>query len=340
MMKPRIESNFTISQQVRFVFGKPYLPTKTEFLLNNSRSALMLALRALELPVGSEVGVMVYNCHTVMNAIEQAGYIPVFIDVDANLNLDIQDLKMKADRMAALVVTHLFGIVNDINRIRGLFPNMVIIEDCAHAYGIGGFYGDFATFSFGQGKLPSIGDGGLLVVQNEKYYDKVVSQYDNLPNYSLKQSVLLFFRLLLKSLMNCRFIYGWLTLPLKQRRPLASGKETIVMRKMCRGISAVYAAEKPKMPGIIKRRKETAEEIMLSLQNADIQQTMIGINAFMLVVNCKHPKDLQKELRVKGIDSATHFANALAWANEFGYQTGLCSNAERIVNYLLMVPTY
>lgn len=339
-MKPRIECNFSISQQVRFAFGKDYVPDESEFLLNNSRSALLLALHALQLPVGTGVGMMVYNCHTVMNAIGQAGYTPVFIDVDDNLNLDFRDLERKVDRMSALVVTHLFGIVNDIQPIRKAFPELVIIEDCAHAYGIGNLYGDFATFSVGQGKLPSIGDGGLLLVRNGKYYDKVVAQYDVLPEYSTGQSVKLFLRLLLRSWMNCRLVYGWITLPLKQRHSIASGKETIVPRKMCKGISSIYAVEMQEMKEIIKHRKQNAEEMCIMLRSADFQQTMVGINAFMLVVMSDRPKKLQKDFRAKGIDSATHFANSLTWAKEFGYSHGSCPNAEKIVNRLLMLPTY
>ena len=340
MMEPRIESNFTISQQARFVFGKPYVPGKTEFLLNHGRSAVLLALRALELPTGARVGVMVYNCHTVMNAIEQAGCVPVFVDVDDNLNLDIHDLEGKADGMSVLVVTHLFGIVNDVGKIKELFPGLVIIEDCAHAYGIENITGDFATFSLGQGKLPSIGDGGLLLVRNEKYYDQVAAQYDNLPKYSFMNSLLLFLRLRLKSWMCCSFIYGWFTLPLKLSRPIASPKDPIIMRKMCRGISAVFAAEKLCVPERIKLRKEKAEEIKASLRKKGVLQTMVGINAFMFVVKCEYPKDIQMEFRAKGIETATHFANSLTWAKEFGYQQGSCPKIEEIVNRLLMIPTY
>lgn len=339
-MKPRIESNFTVSQQVKFAFGKPYLPCKSEFLLNNSRSAMLLALRALQLPAGTGVGMMVYNCHTVMNAIEQAGYTPVFVDVDDNLKIDIHDLKRKANGMSALVVTHLFGIVNDVRHIKELFPDMIILEDCAHAYGIENLFGDFATFSIGQGKLPSIGDGGLLVVRNDKYHGRVVSFYDNLPDYSLAQSTKLFVRLLLRSWMNSRIIYGWFTLPLKQKRPITSGKETIVLKKMCRGISAIYAAEKSKIPAIIEHRKQKAKEMRALLSTSDVLQVLVGINVFMLVVKSGHTKDIQKVLHRNGIDSATHFANALLWAKEFGYQKGSCPNIEKMMNCLLMVPTY
>lgn len=339
-MKPRIESNFNISQQVSFVFGKPYVPAEGEFLLNHCRCGILLALRSIGLQRGDVVGMMAYNCHTVMNAIDQAGCTPAFIDVNDDLTIDFEDLKKKVSGMKVLIVTHLFGIINDVRKIKELYPDMIVIEDCAHAYGIDGIFGDFATFSFGQGKFPSIGDGGLLLVKNGKYLDLVAAQYDDLPWYSRAQSVKLFTKLLLRSWMNCSFIYGWLTLPLKQRRPIASGKETVDMRKICRGVSAVYAKEKDKVAWIIKRREQKAKETCQSLPDKGIQQTMVGVNAFMLVVRCESPKELQKNLYAKGIDSATHFAHALEWAEEFGYQKGSCLNLEKLLNNLLMIPVY
>lgn len=312
-MIPRLDIHFSLCQQWQFMFGKPYTPKNDEFLFNHSRSAIMLVLKATGLPAGAGVGVMAYNCHTVFNAVEQAGYTPVFIDITDDLKLDIEDLRKKVDSISALVVTHLFGLVNDVQRIKKEFPNLIIIEDCAHAYGIEQLYSDFATFSIGQGKLPSIGDGGILCVINQKYLSNVESQYKEMPDYSTRQSVKLFFKLWFNSIMHSRLLYGWITLPLKLKRKVSSGKEIIKPMKMCRGISNIYSFEKDK----VKLR-----------------------NPFMLVLHCHNPKEEQIKYRKKGIDTDTHFANSILWAKEFGYIQGQCQNTEKLINHLLMVPTY
>ena len=312
-MIPRLDIHFSLRQQWQFLSGKPYSPENGEFLFNHSRSAIMLALKAIEIPVGSGVGVMVYNCHTVFNAVDKAGYKPVFIDITDDLKLDIEDLRNKADTISALVVTHLFGMVNDVQKIKKEFPNLIIIEDCAHAYGIKQLYGDFATFSIGQGKLPSIGDGGILRVINQKYLSNIEIQYAELPEYSIMQSTKLFFRLWFNSIMHTHLLYGLITLPLKRKRKISSGKEAITPMKMCRGISNIYSFEK--------------ETIKLR-------------NPFMLVLHCNNPKEEQIKYRKKGIDTDTHFANSIQWAKEFGYIQGQCPNTEKLINHLLMVPTY
>ena len=48
---------------------------------------------------------MVYNCHTVFNAISQAGCTPVFLDVRDDLTLDLDDLRS--------VLEQYFGIPAD-----------------------------------------------------------------------------------------------------------------------------------------------------------------------------------------------------------------------------------
>lgn len=312
-MISRLQIEFPLCHQKEFWFGKPYLPAENEFLLNHARSGILLALKAAELPANAGVGVMVYNCHTVANAVEQAGFKPVFIDVTDDLKLDFEDFKRKANNMSAIVVTHLFGRINDVAAIKQAYPDMLVIEDCAHAYGLNSFYGDFAVFSIGQGKPLPIGDGGILKVLNDKYLQKIKTDYEKLSDYSCRQKTMLFVKLLGMAILNNRLVYGWLTLPMKRKRAVKSGRSPIIPMKMCRGISNIYSTEKDK---VVPRA------------------------SFMQVLYCENPKEEQKSYRKKGIDTDTHFANSIIWAKEFGYIQGQCPNAEKLVSHLLMVPTY
>jgi L-glutamine:2-deoxy-scyllo-inosose/3-amino-2,3-dideoxy-scyllo-inosose aminotransferase len=60
--------------------------------------------------------------------------------------------------------------------------NLYVIEDCAHTHGstwagkAAGTIGDFGSYSFQRSKLINAGEGGALLMQNEDYYWKVVSQ--------------------------------------------------------------------------------------------------------------------------------------------------------------------
>lgn len=339
-MKPRVEVNFNCTQQRAFVSGKPiYTPSRNEFLFNHARSGLMLALQALKLPVGSKVGMMVYNCHTVMNAIVQPGCEVVFIDVDDGLKIDMDDLKKKSNGLAALIVTHLFGIENDVDAIRSQYPNLIIIEDCAHAFGKE-IEGDFGVYSIGQGKMPSLGDGGILVVKNEKYLGIIESIYNQTHEYSSIQESRLFLKLLITSILFNKTLYGWLTLPLKRSRESTSGKETILIKRMASGIRAMYATMKDSVNIQIQNRRNNAQNEMNNLQrNPIVKNVFYGENAFMLVAHCADIAPLKNAYAKAGFETATHFASCIKWARKFGYK-GDCPNAERLVNELLMIPVY
>ena len=339
-MKPRVEVDFDKAERQAFREKTlEYQPNKNEFLLNHARSGLLLALKSLRLPKGSKVGVMVYNCHTVMNAVAQAGCEVVFIDIDDRLRIDRDDLEKKSNVLNALIVTHLFGIINDVDVIRSQYPQLPIIEDCAHAFGKE-IIADFGVYSIGQGKLPSLGDGGILVVNNEKYVATVKALYEALPEYSRFGDIKLYFRLLLTHWLHRKWVYGIFTSRWKQNKKPQSGRETIAVMKMSHGVRSMFAIRKNGVPNQVKSRLLNAEkEVELLRGNALVSNVLIGSNAFMLVVHCTNPAKLKEQYAQRGIEIATHFSNSLFWAREFGYQ-GDCKNAERLRNELLMIPVY
>lgn len=339
-MIPRLEINFSAKEQIAFLFGKHYIPNKNEFLLNHARSGILLALQSLNLKPGSKVGVMAYNCHTVFNAVAQGGNEIVYIDVSDTLTIDLEDLRKKAGELSALVVTHLFGIESDVKVIRAEFPNLPIIEDCAHAYGSEHTDGDIAVNSLGQGKLPSIGPGGILTVNNEAYLQSVSSLYSKVPSYSPRHECYIFISLLTKSFLYTPIIYTILTQFIKKRHK-ASAVELIKPMKMSNGINRIYAEQYSDTLEYIQRRKERAQTYCNTLKDyPQVDDILYGNNAFMLVCRCNDISYIKALFKKRGIETATHFSRCIDWASEHGYVKGSCPNTERLVKQLLMIPTY
>lgn len=347
-MQPRILVRFPLENWGVFLSGHDlYTPRTGEFLLNHNRSGLLLALKALDLPKGSAVGLMAYNCHTVMSAVENAGLHPVFIDVTINLRLDLVDLQKKKDGVSALVISHLFGLANDIDAVKKMCPDIPIVEDCAHAYGMGlcGTRGDFAVFSIGAGKFPSIGDGGILRVNNDLYFDEVKRLYDVIPKYNLKEECLLFFKLAVMHMLCLPFIYAYVTLPLlKNKGNAGSRKEKIKLSKISDGVSAIYNKILPQIEDQKQRQQRNAACLMDFLSKRKdvrlLEMDEKNSNCFMFPVYCDSPELLKQEFRHKGIETETHFRHCILWAKEYGYRDGECPTAERLVKHLLMIPTY
>ena len=326
-MIPRLNIAFPMKRQWQYWFGKQYEPQKGEYLLNHARTGIIMALRAA-LPKGGRVGVVAYNCHTVANAVVNAGCTPFFADVTEGLRIDVESVPVDLD---AIVVTNLFGIRNDIEAIRKRCPGAVVIVDNAHGYGLP-VEGDFTVYSINQGKFPALGCGGILVVSQKlptMLQKSIEEQYAALPWYGFIAQVKLFAQMLVKAIAYSRCMY-WLTIRMKKSSNPKVHQE-VVMKKMAPGVSRLYKAALPEIPKMIDLQRQNAIQIA---------GAFYGDNAFMAIVKCDDPSALQKQYASRGIETATHFNRCIDWAKQFGYVKGSCPKAEYLVNHLLMIPTY
>lgn len=162
-------------QAIELLFGKkinPYNP----LLVNSGSNALYASLLALELQKGSEILLPINSCQSIVNAIITAGLIPVFIDVDKNLCMDVHDLQRKAtpNSKVALAI-HPYGYPMDLFSLSEFCKakNIILIEDCAQApiaeihHNRVGFIGEIAIYSFGQNKPISAGGGGMVCCKDQ-----------------------------------------------------------------------------------------------------------------------------------------------------------------------------
>lgn len=337
MIIPRLHINFSLQYQFAFWKGIEQTPQAGEYLLNHARTGILMALRAT-LPAGGRVGVIAYNCHTVANAIEQSGCTPVFVDVTDDLHVDLQHLASL--HLDALVLTNLFGIHNDIDAVRQALSNVPIIVDNAHGYGLPD-EGDFCVYSINQGKFPSLGEGGILYVNNPAYAENIQAQYRQLKGYSIVQEAKLYLTMLLKAWMHTPWIYRALTLRLKQKRQPVACREQVVLKRMAKGVSRMYHHALPTIVQEITLQQHNAQIIAEHLLKQKwAERAFYGENAFMLIAQTQEPEALQNHFAQHGIETATHFSRAIEWAREFGYTPGTCPMAEQLTKKLIMIPTY
>ncbi|MBI2706133.1 MAG: DegT/DnrJ/EryC1/StrS family aminotransferase [Actinobacteria bacterium] len=139
----------------------------------NGTDALELVLRSVGVDAGTEVITAANAGGYTSTACMAIGATPVYADVDeAALGLSPACVATAlSDRTRAVVVTHLYGIVGDIQAVKSVVPAGVsVIEDCSQAHGGRGAggrvgtLGDAAAFSFYPTKnLGAAGDGGAIV---------------------------------------------------------------------------------------------------------------------------------------------------------------------------------
>jgi dTDP-4-amino-4,6-dideoxygalactose transaminase len=172
-----------------FIGGGDHAAFATEFaawcggghvtLCGNGTDALTLAIVELLGPGdGTREIVTVANTFiATAEAISNAGYRPVFVDVDPAIHTMDPAAAERAltPRSAALLPVHLYGQMAAMDRLMALAQarGLKVIEDAAQAHGARwqgrqpGHWGDAACFSFYPGKnLGAWGDGGAVLTRD------------------------------------------------------------------------------------------------------------------------------------------------------------------------------
>jgi dTDP-4-amino-4,6-dideoxygalactose transaminase len=127
----------------------------------------------LVLKPGDEVIVPSWTFPSTANAVILAGGIPVFIDVDQDLNLDanyngIRIVKAITSKTKAIMPIHYAGVLANMSTINYIAEQygLYVIEDAAQAIGDWKVSGDLGCLSFHSTKNVQCGEGGAIVVKN------------------------------------------------------------------------------------------------------------------------------------------------------------------------------
>lgn len=146
--------------------------------VGNGMDAIEIALRGLGLEPGQKVLTTPFSAFATTLAIIRAEGVPVFVDVDDDGNIDLDQCReviAQDPSLRFLVPVHLYGNTLDLDRLEALKKDfdLIIIEDCAQAIGakFGGRHvgsvGQAAATSFYPTKnLGTLGDGGALLTDD------------------------------------------------------------------------------------------------------------------------------------------------------------------------------
>lgn len=144
--------------------------------------ALEMAALLLDIKPGDEVIVPTFTFVSTANAFVLRGARPVFADIRPDtLNLDEAQLeRLISPRTRAIVPVHYAGVGCEMDAINALAAHhgITVVEDNAH--GLFGRYrgrylgtlGALATQSFHETKNYSCGEGGALIINDERYIER------------------------------------------------------------------------------------------------------------------------------------------------------------------------
>lgn len=159
-----------------------YLKVKHVVAVNNGTTALIAALKILNLEPGSEVVTTPFTFVATLNAIIDAGLVARFADIDES-TFNVSDISVKNllnDKTSAIMPVHLYGQCADMKRIAELAnsADVALVEDAAQAHGathFGQFAGSFGIgcFSLYATKNISTGEGGLISTNDDAIADRL-----------------------------------------------------------------------------------------------------------------------------------------------------------------------
>lgn len=155
---------------------------KKVLLTTSGSTALDMAALMCDLKPGDEVILPSFTFSSTANSFVLAGATLVFVDIRPD-TMNIDETKIEAaitDKTKVICPVHYAGVACEMDTIMAIAQkhNLLVVEDAAQ--GVMSTYkgkalgtiGDFGCFSFHETKNYSMGEGGAIVINNEKYIEK------------------------------------------------------------------------------------------------------------------------------------------------------------------------
>ena len=155
--------------------------------VNSGTSGLISALVGANIGPGDEVLVPAYTWISTAAAPLLVGAIPILVEVDETLTIDVADMERKITaRTKAVIPVHMLNLPCDMDPIMEVarLRNLVVIEDACQAIGVKyrgrhlGTIGDAGVFSFNQHKNLKCGEGGAVVTSDERLHVRAKMFHD------------------------------------------------------------------------------------------------------------------------------------------------------------------
>jgi perosamine synthetase len=310
-----------------------YLGVKYAVTFNSGTSALHAILLAYKLRPGDEVIVPSFTFIATANAPLFVGAKPVFADIEEEtLGVDPESVQEKiTDKTKAIITVHYGGCPSRVKELKEIAEDhhLVLIEDAAEAFGarIGelkvGTFGDSAVLSFCQNKIITTGEGGAVVTNDEKIYERL-----KLIRSHGRMEIQPYF----DSSHPGEYVelgYNW---------------------RLSNVLAALGLAQLKKIDKIIEMRRKNAQildEKLSSIKNVIIPKCPEGYFHVYQLYTIRVPSEFRdpliKHLADKGIMSKIYFYPVhltTFYKANFGFKGGELPITERISKEVLSLPIY
>jgi len=304
-------------------------------VFNSGTSALHGIMIAYGFKNSDEVIVPSFTFIAAANSVLFVNSIPKFADIEEKtFGLDPDDVNKKINkRTKAIIPVHYAGKICKIKELREIAKEnkLFLIEDAAEALGsklankMAGSFGDSAILSFAWNKVITSGEGGAVVTNSKKIFEKLLlirshGRIDK-ENYNLSS----------KPSQYVSLGYNW---------------------RMSAITAALGISQLRKLDKLIKMRIDNANYISKNLAkleqietpNAEKNSTHTYMMYTIRIKNGRKVRNtLQKYLTKKRIQTKVNFEPihlSNFYKNKFKFKKGMMPKTEEIAGQVLSLPIY
>jgi perosamine synthetase len=312
-----------------------YTGAKYAVAIANGTAALHAACYAAGIGEGDEVITTPITFAASSNCVLYCGGTPVFADINPETyNISSVDIERKiTSKTKAIIAVHFTGQPCEMDQIYEIADkhNLIVIEDGAHALGAVykgkrvGTLSDMTTFSFHPVKHITTGEGGMILTDNPKLYERL-------------------------KLFRTHGITREENLLTKNDGPWYYEQRDLGFNYRITDIQcALGTSQMDRLPGFLEKRKKIAEQyneafagnnqIQLPYQKEGCDNAW---HLYVIRVKNGNRKEVFEKLRAAGIGVNVHYIPVYQhpYYRSHGYAQVVCPNAEEYYKECISLPMY
>ena len=312
-----------------------YTGAKYAVAIANGTAALHAACYAAGIGEGDEVITTPITFAASSNCVLYCGGTPVFADINPETyNISSVDIESQiTSKTKAIIAVHFTGQPCEMDQIHEIADkhNLIVIEDGAHALGAVykgkrvGTLSDMTTFSFHPVKHITTGEGGMILTDNPKLYERL-------------------------KLFRTHGITREENLLTKNDGPWYYEQRDLGFNYRITDIQcALGTSQMDRLPGFLEKRKKIAEQyneafagnnqIQLPYQKEGCDNAW---HLYVIRVKNGNRKEVFEKLRAAGIGVNVHYIPVYQhpYYRSHGYAQVVCPNAEEYYKECISLPMY
>lgn len=313
---------------------------KYAVVCSNGTAALHIACLAAGVSEGDEVITTPITFAASANCALYCGARPVFADINpATYNIDPDSAaKCVTEKSKAVVAVDFTGQSVELDSIMQLCKdkNMVLIEDGAHVIGTkykgrpNGSIADMTTLSFHPVKTVTGGEGGAVLTNDEKYYQKLLLYRTH--GITRDESLLLhpsdgpwYYEQIVLG-------YNYRMTDMQAALIISQLDKLDMFSKRRKEIVAKYNEAFSKLPGIFVQREIAESDTTRHLYILRLKPDKLSIDR----------KKFFEALAAENVCCNVHYIPTyyFPYYEKLGYKKGICPNAEKLYEEIISLPLY